>query len=179
MSELICPFSSNILYDPIILPCCAITVNRGDLQICTDIHPTCPLCNQDISDFDIQHAPKNKIVYDLVDKYLKSKYTDDFSCDMIDETYYLKYNSMYIDIKIGRLFPGKDNCRMIDHETVEFDNKIYKMKPYYNTFNTELEKLIKNLNEPFKTFATSFKLRDDELLQLIEIFQRNLYINSL
>ena len=65
LDNLHCPLSLELLVDPINLPCCMQTVSRHMLLQIQRL--VCPMCNADISQFDIPHAPRNVALAAMVE----------------------------------------------------------------------------------------------------------------
>lgn len=67
-AELSCPITLDLFVDPINVPCCGKAVNRKALLECFENHiMNCPMCGQNIQDFDIMGAAKNVNLAGLVD----------------------------------------------------------------------------------------------------------------
>lgn len=65
--ELICPITQELMDEPVTIPTCGHTFDRDSLrQSIQAIGPTCPLCKGDTGDFDIETAPKNIVIANLI-----------------------------------------------------------------------------------------------------------------
>ena len=67
LNSLTCPITLEIIEDPVQLPCCGKSVSRIPLKQSLEIVQTCPLCRQDLSNFDINTAPTNRTLLAIVD----------------------------------------------------------------------------------------------------------------
>jgi ankyrin repeat protein/uncharacterized protein YegL len=63
------PITHDLFEDAINLTCCGKVISRPSLLqwMNTAYEPKCPLCNADISDLDIQHAPRNLTIMGMVE----------------------------------------------------------------------------------------------------------------
>lgn len=69
---LICPITMELFNDPITLNCCGNTISREPLRQHMNSNLSCPLCRADLSDFDVENAPKTVNIAHMVEKHLKS-----------------------------------------------------------------------------------------------------------
>lgn len=68
LKDLTCPISLELFEEPISVPCCGKAFSRKYLQlhINSSNQAKCPLCNGDLSKFDVENAPKNVILSSLI-----------------------------------------------------------------------------------------------------------------
>lgn len=67
-NDLTCPLSLELFEDPIQVPCCQKGFSRMHLhQAVVSGGPKCPLCNGDLSRFNVLEAPKNLLLAGMVD----------------------------------------------------------------------------------------------------------------
>ena len=72
--DLTCPITLELFEDPISVPCCGKTFSRIPLYQCFESRQEtkCPLCNANLSDFDIMNTAKNTTIAGMVDTISKS-----------------------------------------------------------------------------------------------------------
>lgn len=66
-NDLKCPITGELFTDPISVPCCTKFFERSALKTHLTTNVTCPLCRNNISQFDIDNEPKNLTIMGLVD----------------------------------------------------------------------------------------------------------------
>jgi U-box domain len=71
--ELVCPISLELFNDPILVPCCGKTFSRRSLINTFKIRKECPLCRGSLSSFNLNSAPKNRILESIVELYKKNQ----------------------------------------------------------------------------------------------------------
>jgi ankyrin repeat protein/uncharacterized protein YegL len=82
ISELTCPLTLDFFEDPVTVPCCGKAFTRDALitHMNSSVNmDQCPLCNGDISNFDVHSAPKNVIIAGLVDEVQRMSNTSSAS----------------------------------------------------------------------------------------------------
>jgi ankyrin repeat protein/uncharacterized protein YegL len=67
--DLTCPITLELFEYPISLPCCGKTIDRDALAQCMQSNSNCPLCREDLGDFDAMCAVKNVTIAGLVESY--------------------------------------------------------------------------------------------------------------
>ena len=70
LEDLICPITMDWLEDPITTPCCGRAFCRSSLQELKAVNEgelTCPICREDMASFDIDNAPKNIAIANIVE----------------------------------------------------------------------------------------------------------------
>lgn len=70
LEDLICPITMDWLEDPITTPCCGRAFSRSSLQelkVANEGEITCPVCREDMGSFDIDYAPKNIAIANIVE----------------------------------------------------------------------------------------------------------------
>lgn len=71
--DLTCPITLDLFDDPITAPCCKKAFSRAALVEYLSIGHKCPLCNADLSLFDIGSAPRELQLVGLLDTFIKLK----------------------------------------------------------------------------------------------------------
>lgn len=67
-NELYCPISATWLEEPISVPCCGRSFSRESLTSCFGHNgKTCPMCRDDLDDYDPVSAPKNITIANMVE----------------------------------------------------------------------------------------------------------------
>ena len=77
LESLECPITLNIIEDPVQLPCCGKSVSRIPLKDALTRNKICPLCRQDLTNFDIDRAPTNRTLSDVVESFKNSESNKD------------------------------------------------------------------------------------------------------
>lgn len=73
MSEnLICPLLGDFYEDPITVPCCGKSFSREALIDDTIDNRICPNCRGDLRNFNMNEAPPNRVLIDLVEEYISA-----------------------------------------------------------------------------------------------------------
>jgi len=67
LDHLICPITHDWLEDPISVPCCGRVFSRQSLSQSYSLSTTCPICRSDISSFNVETAPKNTTIANIVE----------------------------------------------------------------------------------------------------------------
>ena len=77
LESLECPITLDIIKDPVQLPCCGKSVSRLPLKDALTRNKICPLCRQDLANFDIDRAPTNRTLSDVVESFKSSESNKD------------------------------------------------------------------------------------------------------
>lgn len=71
--DLTCPITLELFDDPITVPCCTKAFSRNSLRDYFNFKRQCPLCNADLSNFNVYIAPKELHLAGLVETFIKQK----------------------------------------------------------------------------------------------------------
>ena len=76
LNDLSCPISNELFENPVSAPCCGRAFSRESLKIWLDTthDKRCPVCNGDLTNFDVINAPKNVNLAALVEAYKTKNY---------------------------------------------------------------------------------------------------------
>lgn len=66
-----CPISMSMFIDPINVPCCGRAYSRGSLQVIFANRKACPICQEELPNFDVTAAPKAISLQDTLDAFIK------------------------------------------------------------------------------------------------------------
>ena len=79
LQDLKCPITLELFTDPVSVPCCGKAFERFAISEHVSNEARCPLCNGDLSNFDISAAPKNVVLTGLVESLTKIEKTSLYS----------------------------------------------------------------------------------------------------
>lgn len=66
-----CPISMSMFIDPINVPCCGRAYSRSSLQVIFANRKACPICQEELPNFDVTTAPTAISLQDTVDAFIK------------------------------------------------------------------------------------------------------------
>ncbi len=93
--NLICPISGDYFDHPIFLPCCGNCVSKDLLKQWFTTKKSCPLCQTELSNFDVENSPPARVIMNVIECITKKEQNNDLG--KLDSKIIEKSSEEYFD----------------------------------------------------------------------------------